>query len=603
MNAPSALRRFALVPVVGALAVAGSLAADAVDARRTSVDAFDPLLSGAGGVCGPSVTGQPAILKALILAKTETAPFQPVPAAPALSEAPRLYPNLGSLRLKAGTQSGRAQQWFDQGMRLSFAFNHAEAQRAFREAQKIDPACALCYWGEALVLGPNINVPMMPEANAPAQAALANAVAHANSAPPRDRALIEALQARYSANANAERPKLDAAYAEAMAKVAKAYPEDTILALYAEAMMDTQPWDYWEAGGTKAKGHGAEIVSTLETVLARNPSHAGAIHLYIHAVEASTRPERALPYANQLGALMPGAGHVVHMPAHIYYRVGMYRESLDVNRKAIGVDERYFRTSPSDPMYKAAYYPHNIHFLMVSAQMGGEGRTALSAASKLDAAIPLELVRQFAIMQPVKAAPYTTHAQFSDPATILALPAPPSDLVVVDAMYHYARAVAHARKRDAASAQAEIDALARIEQRADWKAFAEWGVPAKEIVQTARLVATGRLADAKGDLAGAARAYEDAVFIEDALAYMEPPYWYYPVRQSLGAVRLRQGDLDGAQRAFQESLARVRNNAWALAGLAETYRRKGDAAGEKATRRAFGKAWLGAPAGPDLATL
>ena len=564
--------------------------------------AFDPQLDG-GAMCGPPAGGQPAVLRALILAKTETAPFQPVPAKPALSETPQLYPNLGSLRFNAGTQSGRAQQWFDQGIRLSFAFNHAEAQRAFREAQKIDPACALCYWGEALVLGPNINVPMMPEANAPALAALGEAVARAPAAPPRDRALIQALQARYSADPNAQRPKLDAAYADAMAQVAKAYPEDTILVLYAEAMMDTQPWDYWEAGGVRPKGNGAAIVSALETVLARNPSHAGAIHLYIHAVEASTRPERALPYANQLGALMPGAGHVVHMPAHIYYRIGMYRESLDVNRKAIAVDERYFRRSPSDPMYKAAYYPHNIHFLMVSAQMGGEARTALSAASKLDAAVPVDLVRQFAIMQPVKASPYTTHAQFSDAATILALPAPPSDLVVVDAMYHYARAVAHARKRDVASAQSEIDALARIEQAADWKPFVDWGVPAKEIVQTARLVATGRLADAKGDLAAAAKAYEDAVFIEDALAYMEPPYWYYPVRQSLGAIRLRQGDLDGAQRAFQESLARVRNNAWALAGLAQTYKRKGDAAALKATQRAFAKAWLGAPGGPDLSTL
>jgi tetratricopeptide (TPR) repeat protein len=583
-------------------AIAAALAAVAAPGMTQADAAFDPLLDG-GAICGTSSRGQPAVLRALVLAKTETAPFQPVPPKPAMDEPPRLYPNLGTLRFAAGTKSGRAQQWFDQGMRLSFAFNHAEAQRAFREAQKIDPACALCYWGEALVLGPNVNVPMMPEASEPALAALAKAVARATSAPPRDRALIEALATRYSADPKAERPKLDAAYAEAMAKVATAHPEDTILTLYAEAMMDTQPWDYWEAGGVKPKGHGAAIVQTLETVLARNPSHPGAIHLYIHAVEASARPERALPYANRLGALMPGAGHVVHMPAHIYYRVGMYRESLDVNRKAIGVDERYFRTSPSDPLYKAAYYPHNIHFLMVSAQMGGEGATALSAATKLDASMPLPLVRQFAIMQPVKASPYTTHAQFSDPATILALPAPPSDLVIVDAMYRYARAVAFARNKDAASAQREIDALARIEQTADFKPFVEWAVPAKEIVQTARLVATGRLADARGDLAAAAKAYEDAVFIEDTLAYMEPPYWYYPVRQSLGGVLLRQGKLDQAEKTFRESLGRVRNNGYALAGLAATYKRKGDAAAEKSAHRAFTKSWFGPAGGPDLATL
>jgi tetratricopeptide (TPR) repeat protein len=565
-------------------------------------DAFDPLLD-SGAYCVPASGGQPAVLRALILAKTEVTPFQPVPAKPAMGEPPALYTNLGTLTLKAGTHNAKAQAWFDQGLRLSFAFNHAESQRAFREAQKLDPSCALCFWGEALILGPNINVPMMPDANAPALAALGKAVALSPSAPTRDRALIAALESRYSADPKAERPALDAAYAEALGKLAQQFPDDTIVALYAEALMDTQPWDYWEAGGSRPKGNGATIVKTLETVLKRNPSHSGAIHLYIHAVEASTRPERALPYANRLGGLMPGAGHVVHMPAHIYYRVGMYRESLDTNKRAIGVDERYFQTSPSDPLYKSAYYPHNIHFLMVSAQMGGDGRTAVDAASKLDAAIPAELARKFAILQPIKAAPFTTHAQFSDPGKILELPAPPSDLVLVDALYHYARAIAFARKGDSAGAQGEIDRLARMEQEADFKPFAEWGVPAKEIIETARLVASGRLADARGDLAAAAKAYEDAVFIEDTIGYMEPPYWYYPVRQSLGAAYLRQGRLDDAEKSFRESLARVRNNGWALAGLAETYHRKGDAAGEKAAKRAFAKAWFGPAAGPSIDAL
>src|SRR5262249_2832274 len=230
-------------------------------------------------------------------------------------------------------------------------------------------------------------------------------------------------------------------------------------------------------------------------------------------------------------------------------------------------DEKYFGTSPSDPLYKSAYYPHNIHFVMVSAQMGGDSATALAAASKLDAAIPNEVAKMFAIMQPVKAAPYTTHAQFSEPAATLALPPPPPDLLIVNAMYHYARAVAYAKMKDEANAKREMDALARMESTADFKPFAEWNMPAKEIVQTARLVAAGRLADAMGDLDGAAKAYEDAIFIEDTLSYMEPPYWYYPVRQSLGGVRLRQGKLDAAETAFRESLVRVRNNGWALAGL------------------------------------
>jgi len=564
---------------------------------------FDPLLDG-GALCAAPVAGPPALLRGLVLAATETAPFQPVAPKPALDAKPVLYANLGTLSFKAGTASARSQQWFDQGVRLSFGFNHAEAQRAFREAQREDPQCALCWWGEALVLGPNINVPMMPEANAPSLAALAKAVALAPKAPARDRALIEALATRYSADPKADRAALDAAYADAMAKVAQSYPkDDTILALYAEAMMDTQPWDYWQAGGAQPKGRGGAIVETLETVLKRNPAHPGAIHLYIHAVEASTKPDRALPYANRLAALMPGAGHIVHMPAHIYYRVGMYRTSLATNQRAMAVDEAYFKTSPSDPLYMAAYYPHNIHFLMVSAQMGGDGRSAIEAARKLDATMPNEVVKQFAIMQPVKAAPYMTHAQFSDPATILALPAPAPGLALVETMYHYARAVAYATKKDAPGAQREIAALAALERDTDYKPFAEWAVPAKEIVQTARLVAQGRLADAQGDLDAAAKAYEDAIFIEDSLAYMEPPYWYYPVRQSLGSVRYRQGRYDDAEKAFRESLARVRSNGWALAGLAATYKAKGDTTSEHAARRAFEKAWFGPAVGPALASL
>ena len=291
------------------------------------------------------------------------------------------------------------------------------------------------------------------------------------------------------------------------------------------------------------------------------------------------------------------------MPAHIYYRLGMYRESLDTNVRAMAVDERYFQTSPSDPLYKVAYYPHNIHFVMVSAQMGGDRAVAIEAAGKLDASIPAEVAKEFAIMQPVKASPYTTHALFSDPATILALPAPGAELALVKAMYHYARAVAYARQKDARNAKAEMAALEKLENTTDYKPFADFQVPAKEVIQTARLVAAARLADAQGDLEAAARAYEDAIFIEDTLSYMEPPFWYYPVRQSLGSVRLRQGKLDEAEKAFRDSLARVRNNGWALAGLAEVYKRNGNARAERATRDAMAKAWFGPKAGPDLARL
>lgn len=566
--------------------------------------AFDPLLD-RGGLCGTSAIGQPVLLQALLAAatrKSETAPFQPATMKAAPGDVP-LYGNLGSLSFRLGKATPKVQAYFDQGLRLAFAFNHAEAQRAFQAAQKLDPACGLCFWGEALVLGPNINVPMQAEANAPAWAALQRAAALKNQLPPREKALVEALQVRYRPEPPADRAPLDAAYADAMKRLAARFPaDDLIQVLHAEAAMDTQPWDYWEAGGAKPKGRAADIVSALETVLKRSPDHAGAIHLYIHAVEASTTPERALAPARRLAALMPGAGHIVHMPAHIYYRVGLYRESLELNRRAIAVDEAYFKTSPSDPLYRSAYYPHNIHFLMVSAQMGGDGRTAADAAARLDASMPVDVVKAFPIMQPVKAAPYTTHAQFSPPDVILALPAPSDDLLLVRVMYHYARAVAHATRRDATAAQQEIAALTKLEA-ADFTPFDAWGIPAKAVAQTARLVATARLADAQGDLAGAATALEQAVAIEDGLAYTEPPYWYYPVRQSLGALKLRQGKLDEAETALRESLARVRNNGWALAALAEVYRKRGDAAGEQSARQALSKAWFGAEGGPDLTKL
>ncbi len=585
------------------LAAAGLLSLTGFGAGPEPADYYDPLLA-PGGLCAPAASGPSALLRQLVLAKTETTPFQPVAAQPALGEVPKLYGNLGRLHFPIRTTQPRAQAWFDQGVRLAFGFNHAEAQRAFREAQKLDPHCAMCFWAEALVLGPNINVPMMPEAQAPALAALARAVELAKDAPPKEQALVAALEKRYSADPKAERAALDRAYADAMGEVAAKYPRDnTLKTLYAEAMMDTQPWDYWEAGGKKPKGQGDRIVAALEEVLRRDPAHPGAAHLYIHAMEASIEPEKALPAARRLGGLAPGAGHLVHMPAHIYYRLGLYRESLEVNKRAMAVDERYFQTSPSDPLYKTAYYPHNIHFVMVSAQMGGDRATALEAAGKLDRAVPAEAAKLFPIMQPVKAAPFTTHVQFADPAAILSLPAPSEDLVLVRAMYHYARAIAHARNRDEVASRGEIAALEKIEREADFRPFGEWGIPAKEVVQTARLVATGRLADARGDLDAAAKAYEDAIFIEDALAYTEPPYWYYPVRQSLGAVRLRQGKLPEAETAFRDALARVRNNGWALAGLAETYARMGNAKAERAARAAMAKTWFGDRAGPDVARL
>jgi tetratricopeptide (TPR) repeat protein len=589
MAVPAALRRRGVVAVCAILGLSG-LAAD-----REAVP-FDPLFDSAGAVCG-----RPAPPLLLAATKTETAPFQPAAMKTPGGEPP-LYVDLG--RFSWRISRPKAQAYFDQGLRLAFAFNHAEAQRAFQAAQRLDPDCAICFWGEALVLGPNINAPMFPEANAPALAALGRATALKGGASPREQGLIEALERRYSADEKAERAALDAAYADAMQALAQRFADDdTIATLFAEAAMDTQAWDYWEAGGTAPKGRTAALLQALEKVLARSPQHPGAIHLYIHAVEASTTPERALAPARRLAALMPGAGHIVHMPAHIYYRVGQYRDSLEANKRAIAVDEAYFRRSPSDPLYRSAYYPHNIHFVMVSALMGGDGATALVAAEKLDAAVPLQMAQQIAALQPIKAARFMAHARFSPAATVLQLPAPDDSLLLVRTMYHYARAVALAGQGRIAETRAEIAAIARLGDGADYKPFEPFGVPAREIIDTARLVAQGRLAQAQGDLDGAASAFEAAIRIEDGLTYTEPPHWYYPVRQSLAAVRLSQGRLDEAEQAFRDSLARVRNNGWALAGLVEVYRLKGDAKAGQSALQAYAKTWFGPAAGPDLAAL
>jgi tetratricopeptide (TPR) repeat protein len=571
---------------------------------------FDPLFA-AGQPCARTVQGAPALLTKLILAKAETAPFQPgqkkAGAADRTSTAmslPPHYSGLGKVHYPISTVNKEAQAYFDQGLRLTYAFNHAEAARAFRAAQVLDPQCAMCFWGEALVLGPNINAPMFPEAVAPAIAAAKNAVARIGSGTSeREKMLINAVASRYSADPKVERPALDTAYAAAMAEAAGRFrTDDDIQVLFAESLMDLSPWNYWEAAGAKPKGRTAEMVAALERVLERNPAHPGAIHFYIHAMEASTHPEKALPYARALGKLMPAAGHIVHMPAHIYYRVGLYRESLAANVAAIAVDEKYFRENASDPLYKGAYYPHNVHFVLVSALMGGDGKVALDAAQKLDEVIDAEFLKVAAAMQPVKAAPYFAHVQFSTPETILALPDPGKDFILVNAMWRYARAVAFARKGDHAASQKEIDTLAVIEKDGDFKQLSEWDIPGKEIVQTARHVASGRLADAKGDLTGAVKAFEDAVFIQDTLPYTEPPHWYYPVRQSLGAALLRAGRTDEAEKAFRDSLAQTPSNGWALQGLMALYRQRGDGPALKAARKRFETTWLGKTA-PDLRVL
>jgi tetratricopeptide (TPR) repeat protein len=566
---------------------------------------FDPLLSGA--LCGPGTDQQQRLITYYrkVAAATETRPFPPPAASGVVStdaDAP-LYENLGLLSFTITTQSPLAQRYFDQGLRLAYGFNHAEARRAFRTAQKHDPGCAMCFWGEALVLGPNINAPMDAEALAPALAALTSAEQLAHAASAREQTLIAALTSRYSDDPKAVRATLDAAYAAAMDEAAARFPEDDDIAvLRAEALMDLAPWDYWEAGGAKPKGRTADIVAGLESVLARNPDHPGAIHYYIHTVEASDAPERALPYAKRLAAVMPGAGHLVHMPFHIYFRVGDYKAALAANKAAVAIDEDYIARAAPVGIYPAAYYPHNVHSLMASAQMAGDGATAVAAAEKLARVVTSDSARAIPMVQPIRAAPFFAHAQFSAPSVVLALPDPGDDQPFVKAMWHYSRGVALAAQQEVAAAKAAAEAVERL-RASDFTALTAAGIPAAEVIGLAHAVLMGRIALAEGTLAGARAAFEQAVALQDTIAYSEPPYWYYPVGQSLGAVLLRLGELDAAEQAFRSSLAQAPNNGWALYGLGEVYRRMGrpDAAAELARR--LEQAWIGDRSILDLSRL
>jgi tetratricopeptide (TPR) repeat protein len=508
--------------------------------------------------------------------------------------APPLWDNLGTVTMPVTTSNPLAQRYFDQGIRLAYGFNHAEARRSFRMAQRLDPDCAMCYWGEALVLGPNINLPMQPEAVGPALAAVTEAKRLSGNATEKEQALIWALEQRYSADPEVDRSVLNASYADAMAEVARHYPDDhEIAVLAAEAMMDTQPWDYWEADQKTPKGRTAEIIKILEGVLADNADYPAAIHLYIHMTEASTAPARAEPYADRLANLMPGAGHLVHMPSHTYFRIGRYRDSLAVNVAAVKADEAYLTEVDAEGIYPNGYYPHNIHFVLESARMAGAGDTALAYADKLNEALADDVVRQVAWVQAIKVAPYFAHAQFSDPQTILALAQPPDDLPYVKSMWHYMRATAYASQGDVERAAGEAEAMAKIAATEDFQAMIDGGVPAPDLIALAGHVAAARIAQAEDDPVRAADAFRRAVDIQDKLPYMEPPYWYFPVRQALGAVLLEQGKAAEAEMVFRQTLMASPNNGWALFGLLEAQKAQGDTVGAAQTAKLLDNAWLG----------
>lgn len=476
------------------------------------------------------------------------------------SSAVPLYDDLGDHHVPISSAVPEAQRYFDQGMRLAYAFNHGEAIRAFEEAARLDPECAICHWGIAYAYGPNINAPMDGASGAAAYAAVERAQALISHANDRERTYIEALAARYAADAPADRAALDSAYARAMGGVADRYPDDLdAQALHAEALMNLRPWAYWTLDGEPAPGTD-RILSRLERVIARDGNHPGACHFYIHAVEAA-QPERAVECAERLAGAMPGAGHLVHMPAHIYIRVGRWEDAIEANRHATHADESFVADQTPDAAYRALYYPHNYHFLAFAGIMTGRSELALESARGTAERVPPEAAKGSFLGEPLLAYPHLTLAAFGRWDEVLDEPAPPADLQIATALYDYARGLAWSATDRRAEAEGAVQRLGAAAEAHDE------GGEAWTILAIARHSLMGDLAARAGDLDTATDHFRRAMHAEDGLYYIEPPIWHLPVRPHLAALLLEAGQAEEAEGLYREDLDRFPENGWSLYGL------------------------------------
>lgn len=538
-----------------------------------------------------------------------TATVVPPPAPPPAAAAPEppaaplptpigatLLEGLGNYHRAITTAHPDAQRWFDQGLILSYGFNHDAAERSFLKATELDPDCAMCWWGAALVLGPHVNAAMDPASNGKAWMRLQKAQALAPRVDLWEQAFIEALAARYADKPPADRAPLDRAYANAMSALVKKLPDDLDAGtLYAEALMDLSPWNYYTAEG-KAKGNTKEIVRVLESVLARNPDHAGALHLYIHAVEASDKAARGAAAADRLRELVPGSGHLVHMPAHIYTRVGRYHDAAVANQKAIKADDAYLATcQPAPGVYPLGYVPHNHHFLWWASSMEGASATALAAAEETAkrAYLP-DLIKSpgFEFLQDFWVTPLKAKVQFGRWAEIVATPQPPADLPYPVAVWHFAQGMAAAEQQRLDAAQGHLAELARAAADPQYDQY--FVGPDRALSRTLKVaerVLAGELAAARKDPAAAIAAFEQAVQAEDANLYFEPPLWHQPSRHYLGAALLAARKPAQAERVYRADLERNPENGWALFGLAQSLKAQGKKQEAAAVEERQRKAW------------
>ncbi len=520
---------------------------------------------------------------------------QPLAAADAGPRPGPLFDDLGDLHHPVTTKSERAQRYFDQGMRLVFAFNHKEAIRSFRSAAEFDPDCAMAHWGVAYAFGPHVNKPMDSNDTVNAWAALQLASAAKTNASPAEQAYITALEQRYRSTHLEDRAGLDRAFAGAMRDLARQHPDDLdAQVIFAESLMDTMPWDYWTRD-LSPKPETEEILSTLRRVMARDPHHPGANHFYIHAVEAGPSPELGLPAADRLAHYAPGAGHLVHMPSHIYMRVGQYADAIAANQRAVKADRDYIRHCRAAGFYPGVYYPHNLHFLWWAQLFDGQSQQALRTAT-LAASYAQENYcgpRKVLEAPRLRHLPWLTLVRFGRWDEVLALERPPgtNDFLVDRAFWHFTRGLAFAAKMDANAAAREQAALAAIVGSADAARLDNPNFPATAILGVAARWLDGKVALARGDFPAAIAGLEKAVAAEDAIPYMEPSFWPLPCRPALGAALLRAGDAAQAEAVFREDLKRWPRNGWGLLGLEHALRQQGKSSSADLVRHEFATAW------------
>jgi tetratricopeptide (TPR) repeat protein len=511
-----------------------------------------------------------------------------------------LLPGLGSLHHPTSTKNPGAQRFFDQGFRMIYGFNHEEAVRSFKRAEELDPQMAMAWWGVAIALGPNINQDVDPDREKAAYDAVRKALSLTKNAPANERDYVEALVIRYSNDPKADLKKLAVDYKNAMGELMKKYPDDLDAAtLYAESMMDLHPWQLWSADGKPAEGT-EEIVAVLESVLRRNPNHPGAIHYYIHAVEASPHPERALAYAPRLPQLMPMAGHLVHMPAHIYERVGDYQAAARSNTDAAAADEAYFKATGLQGFY-SMYYVHNLDFLAVAHSMQGSYRDAMDASNKLvDFTRPM--VKNMPMFEPILAKTILMWERFQRWDEIMKQPQPDASQPSTLALWDWARAMAFASRGNFGNAESEHKAFLITAKSVPADSMLSLN-PTSKILTIADDVLHARIAEARHDHRTALEFFNKGVKDEDALAYDEPPQWFHPVRESLGGFLLRRGNYAEAEKVFRADLERNRHSGRSLYGLMESLKRQKKGQAAAAAQRDFESAWKNADTKLSVADL